>query len=135
MKFRLVEKLTLEAWEMRDDVVLKGTLFLSGTQDNITEFISFDQLDERVYRVKDIDKGYIIFKRITPTVNAGFFHQNFIRTFEKYNPQNDSSYTAYVNSIGEFVIDLESVKANSTFKYYVSKLKLIIEDFYISPED
>lgn len=135
MKFRLVEKLTLEAWEMRDDVVLKGTLFLSGTQDNITEFISFDQPDERVYRVKDIDKGYIIFKRITPTVNAGFVHQNFIRTIEKYNPQNDCSFTAYVNSIGEFVIDLESVKANSTFKYYVSKLKLIIEDFYISPED
>ena len=49
MKFRLVEKLTLEAWEMRDDVVLKGTLFLSDTQDNITEFISFDQPDERVY--------------------------------------------------------------------------------------
>lgn len=135
MKFRLVEKLTLEAWEMRDDVVLKGTLFLSDTQDNITEFISFDQPDERVYRVKDIDKGYIIFKRITPTVNAGFVHQNFIRTIEKYNPQNDCSFTAYVNSIGEFVIDLESVKANSTFKYYVSKLKLIIEDFYISPED
>ena len=135
MKFRLVEKLTLEAWEMRDDVVLKGTLFLSDTQDNITEFISFDQSDERVYRVKDIDKGYIIFKRITPTVNAGFVHQNFIRTIEKYNPQNDCSFTAYVNSIGEFVIDLESVKANSTFKYYVSKLKLIIEDFYISPED
>ena len=135
MKFRLVEKLTLEAWEMRDDVVLKGTLFLSGTQDNITEFISFDQPDERVYRVKDIDKGYIIFKRITPTVNAGFVHQNFIRTIEKYNPQNDCSFTAYVNSIGEFVIDLESVKANSIFKYYESKLKLIIEDFYISPED
>ena len=135
MKFRLVEKLTLEAWEMRDDVVLKGSLFLSGTQDNITEFISFDQPDERVYQVKDIDKGYFIFKRITPTVNAGFVHQNFIRTIEKYNPQNDCSFTAYVNSIGEFVIDLESVKANSTFKYYVSKLKLIIEDFYISPED
>ena len=135
MKFRLVEKLTLEAWEMRDDVVLKGTLFLSDAQDNITEFISFDQPDERVYRVKDIDKGYIIFKRITPTVNAGFVHQNFVKTIEKYNPQNDCSFTAYVNSIGEFVIDLESVKANSTFKYYVSKLKLIIEDFYISPED
>lgn len=135
MKFRLVEKLTLEAWEMRDDVVLKGTLFLSDTQDNIAEFISFDQSDERVYQIKDIDKGYIIFKRITPTVNAGFVHQNFVRTIEKYNPQNDCSFTAYVNSIGEFVIDLESVKANSTFKYYVSKLKLIIEDFYISPED
>ena len=135
MKFRLVEKLTLEAWEMRDDVVLKGTLFLSDTQDNITEFISFDQPDERVHRVKDVDKGYIIFKRITPTVNAGFVHQNFDRTIGKYNSQNDCSFTAYVNSIGEFVIDLESVKANSTFKYYVSKLKLIIEDFYISPED
>ena len=135
MKFRLVEKLTLEAWEMRDDVVLKGTLFLSDTQDNITEFISLDQPDEKVYRVKDVDKGYIIFKRITPTVNAGFVHQNFDRTIGKYNPQNDCSFTAYVNSIGEFVIDLESVKANSTFKYYASKLKLIIEDFYISPED
>lgn len=136
MKFKLVEHFTIdEGWQMRDDIVLKGTLFQSTINNSNLKFISFDQIDEKVYKINEVDKGYIIFKKISPTMNAGFIHQNFLKTIDKYNPSNDCSFTAYIDQLGDFVIELDSVRSNKIFKYYANILKIIIEDFYISPED
>ena len=136
MKFKLVEHFTIdEGWQMRDDIVLKGTLFQSTINNSNLKFISFDQIDEKVYKINEVDKGYIIFKKISPTMNAGFIHQNFLKTIDKYNPSNDCSFTAYIDQLGDFVIELDSIRSNKIFKYYANTLKIIIEDFYISPED
>lgn len=34
MKFKLVEKFTTEAWQIKDDVVIKGTLFKANIELN-----------------------------------------------------------------------------------------------------
>lgn len=77
MKFKLVEKFTTEAWQMKDDVVLKGTLFKASMELNNEKFFSFDQTDGKVYQIKELDNCCIIFKAITPTINPGFIHQEF----------------------------------------------------------
>ena len=134
MKFKLVENFT-EGWEPRDPTVLKGTLFISNIDDDDSLFISFDQPDEKVYKIKDVDNGYIIFKRISPNMNAGFIHQDFQKIINRYNPQNECSFTAYVNSIGEFVAELDNIENNNSFKYYTQTLKSTIDDFYIYPNN
>lgn len=135
MKFKLVEKFTTEAWQIKDDVVLKGTVFKAGVEAKAEKFFSFDQPAGKVYSIKELNNCFIIFKCITPTINPGFIHQEFVPVISKYKPITDASFTAYVDQRGEFAIELKSIMNNKEFKSFTKNLKLAIEDYYIQPEN
>ena len=135
MKFKLVEKFTTEAWQIKDDVVIKGTLFKANIELNNQQFFSFDQPDGKVYWIKGLDNCCIIFKAITPTINPGFIHQEFEKEIQKYKPITEASFTAYVDARGEFAIELDSILHNKEFKSFARDIKLAIEDYYIQPDD